>query len=271
MRLGPKSLKRAGSPAALRDAVSVVAGVSYDIDAAAIFAAFSIAPTLARRAVINAYVVGLKADGIWPLLDILYLMAAADSQAGTINWKSPGAFGLIGVNSPSFTADRGYTGNGTSSRLRTQYTPSINGVNYVQDNASAWLYLLTNPSSGSPDLGSTTAPRAVITGNNAGNGSADINNAAGQSISFANTAPGLIGIQRRGSTDRRVFLNGAQVATSAVASTGPASQEQWVCGANATAFSTRQQAVAAWGASLSGREAAFYSRTLAYLQAIGAA
>jgi hypothetical protein len=246
--------------------------VSYDSDAAAIFAAFSIAPTPARKAIINAYIVGLKADGIWPLLDLLYLMAAADSQAGTINWKSPASFGLIGVNSPSFTADRGYTGNGTSSRLRTQYTPSVNGVNFQKDNASGWVWLGSNASSGAtPDFGSTTAPRVVITGSNAGTASGDINTAAGASLSAAFATPGMIGIQRRASADRRFFLNGVQAATSATVSTGAASQEQWVCGANASAFSNKQQAMAAWGASLSGLEAAFYTRTLTYLQSVGAA
>jgi hypothetical protein len=242
------------------------------VDASAIFSAFSTMPTAARKAIINAYVTGLKADGVWPLLDVLYLMAAADAQAATINWKSPAAYALIGVNSPSFIADRGYTGNGTSSRLRTQYTPSVNGVNFAQNNASGWVWLGTNPSSGTPDIGSTAAPRVVITGNNAGTASADINTAAGFSLTGALSTPGMIGIQRRGATDRRLFLNGAQSgAVSNAASTGAASQEQWVCGANSTAFSTRQQSMAAWGASLAGLESAFYNRTLTYLQALGAA
>ena len=244
----------------------------FDPSAIAIFNSFTTPPTPARRAIINALVVGLKADGIWSQLDVLYLMAAADSQAGTINWITPANFTLIAVNAPTFTTDRGYTGNGTTSRLRTQYTPSTNGVNFTQNNASGWVYLETNPSNGTPDIGSTTAPRVVITGNNAGTASGDINTAAGSSLTGAFSTPGMLGIQRRTNTDRRFFLNGVQSgAPSATVSNGTASQEQWVCGANSTAFSTRQQSVAAWGASLAGLELAFYNRILTYLQAVGAA
>lgn len=249
------------------------AGVSYDSDAQAIFAAFTTPPDAARKALINAYVAGLKADGVWAVLDVLYVMAAADSQAATINWRAPASFALVGVNSPGFTTDRGYTGNGTSSRLRTQYTPSVNGVNYTQDSSSCWLFSLSNTQSNNNDIGSATAPRVNLNVRNATDqSSGDINNAAGVTMNVSNTnGIGFFGIQRRAAADRRLWANGTQLgATSTTASTAVASQEQWVCGTNSATFSARQQAVAAWGASLAGLESAFYNRTLTYLQAVGA-
>jgi hypothetical protein len=237
-----------------------------------IFNAFTTPPVTARKTIINSTVSGLKSDGIWSLLDTLYVMAAADSQAASINWVAPASFTLIAVNSPAFTADSGFTGNGTSSRLRTQYTPSVNGVNYVQDSASAWVWSLTNAASSVNDIGSGTAPRALIITRNASDQLVgDINNAVCAAQSAANTnSIGFFGIQRRASNDRRLWANGVQQGTSAQVSTGVASQEQWVCGANSTSFSAKKQAVAAWGASLSGLESAFYNRLLTYMQAVGA-
>ena len=54
-------------------------GASYDASAQAILA-FSTPPSDARKALINAYVVGMKADGVWSVLDVLYVRAAADGQ-----------------------------------------------------------------------------------------------------------------------------------------------------------------------------------------------
>jgi hypothetical protein len=41
-------------------------------------------------------------------------------------------------------------------------------------------------------------------------------------------------------------------------STALPSQEQWICGANSTNFSARRIAMAAWGASLAGKEVSFF-------------
>ncbi|RTE91924.1 hypothetical protein [Bradyrhizobium sp. LVM 105] len=242
-------------------------------EAAAIAAAFSPAPTNARKALIDNLVGGLKSAGIWSALDLFYVTAAAASQNGRVNWKNPGTFDLIEVSSPTFAADQGYTGNGSSSYLRTQYTPSTNGVNFTLNSASAWAWSRTNLASAGADLGNATAPRAFLTGRNGSDQlQGDMNNAAASSISTANTnSIGFYGVQRRGSADRRLFLNGAQVGTaSGVVSTSVPSVEQWVCAANATSFGTRQISVAAWGASLSGLESSFYNAVLTYMQAIGA-
>ena len=48
----------------------------------------------------------------------LWVTAAADAQAGRQNWVQD-AYNLTTVKSPTFTADRGYQGNGTTSYLWT--------------------------------------------------------------------------------------------------------------------------------------------------------
>lgn len=244
----------------------------YDPSAIAIFNAFTTPPTSARKTIINNLVVSLKSVGVWTLLDILYLTAAADSQAATINWKSPAGFMLVPVSAPGFVADQGFTGNGTSSRLRTQYTPNANGLNFVQNDASAWVWSRTSAQNANVAIGNITAPRSFVTPRNLSDAILfGINDGTSSTVSNTNGS-GLVGTQRPNSATKRAWRNGAQVgADASIASTAIANAEQWVCGGNATNFSTYQIAAAAWGASLSGKEAAFYNAMLTYMQAVGAA
>ena len=100
---------------------TVGAGSSYDAATEAIAAAFTTPPTTARKDLIDAAVVALKAAGVWAKLDALYAFAAADSQAAMINWKHPGTYNATEVNAPTFTADqRLHRGQHQISRQRLQ-------------------------------------------------------------------------------------------------------------------------------------------------------
>jgi hypothetical protein len=204
----------------------------------------------------------LKTSGAWADFDILYIKgaipgtSAANIADGYLNWKNPATFTLIPVNSP--TNGNGYwQGDGASSRFRTQYTPSADGVTYVQGSASIWFYSLTDIQSNSHTIGNGSVnPKARIAPRTTTNLVAGHINDETQLTAANAASTGLFGVQRRGSTDLRLWRNGSQVgSTSATASTGVPTQEQWVCGANSTAFATNQIALAAWGASQSGREA----------------
>src|SRR5262249_49915232 len=50
---------------------------------------------------------------------------------------------LTPVNSPTFTGQQGYTGDGSSSYLNTGYAAGINGVNFTQNSASWFIYIQT--------------------------------------------------------------------------------------------------------------------------------
>lgn len=90
----------------------------------------------------NALVLTLKSIGVWAKLDTFYVWAHDGSKEfGTINWKAPLLYQATLVASPTFTANQGFTGNGTSSYIRTNFNPLANGVNYQNNNASrgAWV------------------------------------------------------------------------------------------------------------------------------------
>src|SRR5690606_35810663 len=93
-------------------------------------------PTRARQLLINTTITNLIAAGLWPKLDVLYLLAAADEQAARLNWKNPGTFTCTAVNSPTFTADRGFAGDGSTSYLDTNFNiSSASGRLYEQNSA----------------------------------------------------------------------------------------------------------------------------------------
>lgn len=60
------------------------------------------------------------------------------------------------VNSPTWTQWEGFTGNGTSSYLNTNYNPATQGVVYVQNSASLGVYIRTNVDEAGVDIGAQT-------------------------------------------------------------------------------------------------------------------
>jgi hypothetical protein len=240
-------------------------------EAAALFAAMTGPQTDRDKFLVDNWIGQLKANGLFTIWDVLYLTALVDNQAATLNVMSPAAFTLIPVNSPNFLAYRGWQGNGTSSRLRTQFTPSVNSVQGTQNNYALFEYSLSNVDAiNAADIGSVTAPRSFMNPVSGGVAAYSVNDGTGSSTTSTN-AIGLFMAQRTSSGAKRLFRNGAQLGTdAAVTSTGLASQEQWICGANATNFSTRRIAMAGWGASPTGKELLFTDINNELLSGLGA-
>ena len=239
--------------------------------AAAIIAAMETPPSAARASAITTLVNTLQSAGIWDLLDVLYVLAAADSQAALLNWKDPSSFVASPVNSPTFTADRGFTGNGTNSRVNTGWVPSTNGVKYTQNSASVWLWSNTEGSVTNGDLGGKVdaTKQCLMRLRSANSFLGRVNDADSTQVANGD-AIGFFGMQRISSTTKNYWKNGAQLGTDISAnSVGVNADAQWICGCNSTGFPTNQQALAAWGASLAGKEVAFYNAVRAYMQAVG--
>lgn len=112
----------------------------------AVIAAMPTTPNAARQKLIQTLVKGLLDDGIWAMLDILYLTAADASLNSLINWINPGTHDLTVVNlvAGQFTIDRGWTGNGVNGYLDTNYNPSTDGINFTLNDASIGAYCRLN-------------------------------------------------------------------------------------------------------------------------------
>jgi hypothetical protein len=88
----------------------------YEPETAALFARMTVRPDNTRRHAIDTLVSSLKTNGLWSKLDGLYLFAAHTSQAGLLNWCRTEA-NFTAINSPVFTADVGFTGDGVGASL----------------------------------------------------------------------------------------------------------------------------------------------------------
>ena len=90
----------------------------------------------------NAYkslICGLVGDGVWSKLDTLYVFATQNSGAALQNLVSS-SFTASTSSSPTFTADTGYAGNGSSTYIDSNYNVSTNATNYSRNSASLFAW-----------------------------------------------------------------------------------------------------------------------------------
>ncbi len=245
-----------------------ISGTSYTAEATALFARMTSQPDTTRKGHINTLIAALKTGNVWAKLDALYLFAAHDSQAGLLNWVSTSHNATL-VNAPSFVADRGFTGNGTSSYISSGTNASAL-TKFLQDSAhmSGWNRTETNavvPIAGYIDATGST----FIYPRQAGNLSGRINDVTTLSVATA-TAIGLSAVNRSGATAKEIYRNGASVTTSATASAGaPAGMLGFLTAA--LSFAPLQVSMGSIGGSLSaGEQLALYNAVAAYMTAVGA-
>lgn len=94
-------------------------------------------PSSSQQILQNQLVLDLKSGGIWSKLDTFGVFANdGGSNFGLICWKRKVL--MTAVNSPTFTTNQGFTGNGTSSYIDTNFNPATQGINYTRTNASRY-------------------------------------------------------------------------------------------------------------------------------------
>jgi hypothetical protein len=98
-------------------------------------------PSSSQQAKQNIFLKSLITSGVWAKLDLILVFANDGSKEfGCINWKNPSGTKATLVNSPTFTMNAGFTGNGTSSYILTGYNPD-GTLNYKQNDASRMIYV----------------------------------------------------------------------------------------------------------------------------------
>lgn len=255
------------------------AGPVYDPDAEALFARFTTPPTDERKGIINTLIVALKTAGVWSKLDALYLMAAHDAQAARRNWVQD-AYNLSAINGPTFTQDRGYAGNGSSSYLNTGFIPAAVGGEFTLDSAHYGVWSRTNDiQNGGSDIGSrvsTSAAQTMLFSRRNANVAVFRINQQVVADGTNDDSSGHIIVQRSDATTNQLFRNGEQVSSKTAGSQSLSSYEILIScfnsGGSPDSFSSRQYASATIGAALSPQELIDYHAAIeTHLTAIGAA
>ena len=179
---------------------------AYSPEAEAYFAAMTTQPSNARKTLINNLIVGLIADGVWSKLDWLCLMAAHAEQAGRLNAKNP-TKALTAFNSPTFTTDLGFTGNGSTSYLSTGEAPSGSGRQYTQNDAHFSVWKNSTNTGSSPDLGGSEANIRLNPNWGGTNGIVRVNTNTDSGLPIASFTKGFACASRYSSGLTRVLVN----------------------------------------------------------------
>lgn len=235
-----------------------------------IVSSFTTPATGAREATIRNCVGALMGAGIWSKLDALYMLAAATSQAALINWKNPGVWTLAVNGTPTFTADQGYTGNGTDGLLSSSITTS----QYTQDNCHIAGFALTNSTISQYGFALTTAvptPRAGIKMRNSTAAQFRVSDITNTPTTKTDSVPRFFAGDRSDSANKSIYINGVFDQTVAVTSTAGALVTVNFCGDGASNFTDGRISFGCFGASLSATQhAALNSAVRGYLQGVGA-
>lgn len=245
--------------------------VSYSPEADALFAAMSVEPDATRKGIINTLIEGLIADGVWVKLDWLNLLAAHDAQAAQLNWITP-AKTLTATNSPTFTTDRGYTGNGTNAFLDTGELPAADGNKFSQSSATMGVWCNQQNATGfTYHAGQATLNfRMMVSASSSGAETYRACDATNTSARTGTTRLGHRSTVRNGG-NKLSYFDGSNVADFAVASTGVGDGNNAILRSGST-YSADRVAAYYTGEALSGVDiAAVHARLNTYLTAIGAA
>ncbi len=118
-------------------------------------------PSAGQQTLQNQLVVDLKAGGIWNKLDTFAVFATdGNIDFALIDWKRLSQY--TAVNSPTFTTNVGFQGNGTSAYIDTNFNPSTSGVNYTLNDASRYFFPHAFVSTGRIDGTTSTAVNSIV-------------------------------------------------------------------------------------------------------------
>lgn len=178
------------------------------------------APSVARASAIRTLIGDLEDAGVWAKTRVFYIVGAENEDIASLNWTT-GRFRLTKSGTLVFAANVGYTPDGTSGRLSSNFNPTTapNPL-FTQDDAHFWVWPTTNLDNAGANSNDFGAGNARWFRRLAGTGGVT-HNAATSETTAAGTYPGLLMSARSGGlgADAVAYKNGALLATGTQAST----------------------------------------------------
>ncbi|MFG1423925.1 hypothetical protein [Roseixanthobacter liquoris] len=190
---------------------------------------------------------------------------AAASQVQTL-----ARFDLSAVNSPLFTVDRGYSGNGTTSYLDTNANPAQDFNRLSLNSATYGTWVPSEIAITSMSMGDAANLVLIQPRNDTGAVAARINDGGGITRSVASSV-GLTAGDRAAAAARSLYKNGVELASDTTGVSVAMPTELYLLRRGVT-FYPGQVSAAFAGASLTAAQhLALYSALRTYLIALGAA
>lgn len=247
--------------------VAVLSG-PYLPESRDLFDRMTTTPTARRCALVDSTIRRLKGAGLWE--GHFGACAAHAEQAGLLSWV--GSDGdMTAVNSPTFTADRGFTGDGASAYLTMSPDVDNLGIGGQNDiSVSVWTRVSDAENPAVLDANGSTAQLRIIP-RLSGDVFRSRCNAASNGDETNADAAGHFAISRSASANYQTYVDGALLSTETVNSVAlPDAPLRLLTSANIT-FSTNE--VAWWSirpAMSAAKVAAEYTIVNDHLAAIGA-
>ena len=245
-----------------------------DSDAQAVADAASTSFDNTHAEALDDFIAGLKTDSLWTIIGGAHLLAAQAADHALINIKNPGTADLTEVNSPTFTADSGYSGDASTSYLTNSVAlSSLTGVS--QNDASFGGYAITavpsNRVIGFSDGTSGNGHDPLI--RNVSSGTAArlaLNTGATSDDISHSTWTGLFHISRDNSADYDFYHEGSSIGTATETSAAIGAALFTVLRSH-TLYTDGRVAFVFYGGSMNATQAGNLSTRLdTYLTAIGA-
>jgi hypothetical protein len=221
-------------------------------------------PSAAQQAKQNTLMSAFISSGVFAKVDVLLVFANDGSKEfGCINWKNPSGSKANLISSPTFTANQGFTGTGTS-WIDTQYNP--NGtLNYKVNDACRYVYVRTavfnNYIDGVTTNGAnaiTSLPSVFSKINQGGNNLAS-------NLDFSGV--GMMSIHRNNSSTTVTAFNNTTQTTAFANSTAFANQNQLVL-RSFNNYGTQQVSFYAMGSNMVSENSALVSAFSTYLTSL---
>lgn len=201
--------------------------------------------------IVNQLFQDLEDAGIFNLLDRLFIFSAPSEGIALISLVNPTATPAGNVNSTTFTPYQGYTGNGTTMYLNSQFNPTLNGVNYTQNSASAGVYVRKERATANQEceIGhSDGSTNLIVQLNFTGNIYRCFINSNSQNTSVPyTTTKGLFSVDRTASNLSNNWRNGVNVMASPTVSNAVLNVNVSILARGAVNLSTNQVSMAYFG------------------------
>lgn len=231
-------------------------------------------PATQRYILINYTIRDAKNFAIFQQLDVLYAFAAHSQQPALLNWVK-NAHNATAVNAPTFTANQGFTGDGASTSINSNYTPSTQAVKYALNFAHASAYVRTTAAASNDKSefgGGTLATNATVlliakgASNHLRHRLNGTVNATG--ITFADERA-FIAVDRSTPSVVLTMRNGIQVGSQSVSSSGLPDASLYILAGNFTVegvigWTDRQVSLVSFGASLTASQHYHFNRIIEY-------
>lgn len=224
-----------------------------------------------RQTIVNDLIVGLKADSVWTKFDRLPIFAAENQPSALTDLVSLTL--MTAAAAPTFTVDRGYTGNGSSSYVNSNFNPFTSGVNWTGTSVSAAGWIVSADATGNAAiLGGYDGVHFTQMLQVAGGWFGFPNDSNVQATTFG-SGPGLIHVQSD-SSNNAIFGNGGSKQTTAGGAATVVNANIYFDARNnsgtADLFGQHQIAGGYFGSNMTDTEVAnVYSRLRTYMTAVG--